>query len=289
MTKHTEDSVLALLAERYAAPEWAFFPQVPNATGGAKSRTADALAMNLWPSKGLHLYGFEIKVSRSDWQKEMQDPTKADAFARYCHCWCVVAPAGIVKVAELPPSWGLLEITSSGSLRSRKAVEPTEPREPISLPFLAGLLRAASNGRNRDLNQRYNDGYRNGVESGASHAAADVAAREKQLARREADLERAAAMLAEATGYDAGDDSANAQLRLLLRMAAALRKCGFGNTPRNRWAGIGQLRSFLQDSARVAERMAAHAECALPDLLELEQSLADAMPPEQEDSPCKLN
>ena len=33
-------------------------------------RYADAIAMNLWPSRGLAVHGFEIKISRGDWQRE---------------------------------------------------------------------------------------------------------------------------------------------------------------------------------------------------------------------------
>lgn len=144
MTKHTESSVAELLREKYSPPAWAFLTGVPDATGFSKSRTADAIAMSLWPSKGLHLYGFEIKVSRSDWLKEIQDPSKAETFARYCHVWQIVAPKGIVKVEELPPEWGLLEITDRGNLRAKKAVAPTEPRAPLSVEFVAALLRSVS-------------------------------------------------------------------------------------------------------------------------------------------------
>lgn len=60
-----------LLRERYQGRDWAFLLQVPDGTGMAKSRTADALAMGLWPSKGLNLHGFEVKASRSDWLAEL--------------------------------------------------------------------------------------------------------------------------------------------------------------------------------------------------------------------------
>ena len=69
--------VRAALARKFCAPEYALFYEVANATGSAATRSADAIAMGLWPSRGLYLQGFEIKVSRSDWLSELKNPAKA--------------------------------------------------------------------------------------------------------------------------------------------------------------------------------------------------------------------
>ena len=58
--------LMKLLRGRHPAHCWAFFENVPNATGYAQRRTADAVAMALWPSLGLELHGFELKISRGD-------------------------------------------------------------------------------------------------------------------------------------------------------------------------------------------------------------------------------
>lgn len=199
-TKHTEASVTALLREKYSAPEWAFLAGVPNATGFGKSRTADGIAMSLWPSRGLHLYGFEIKVSRSDWMKEVQDPAKAEAFARYCHVWQIVAPKGIVKVEELPPEWGLLEITDAGNLRAKKAVAPTEPRAPVDMNILAGLMRSMSNDLESQFRAvRYQAAAE--VREGAKRAAeAQVESERTLIARREESVNRVCEILKEELG-----------------------------------------------------------------------------------------
>lgn len=79
------ESVFELLRRRYPAPAWAFLEEVRNQTGYARTiRTADALAMSLYPSRGLHLHGFEVKVSRADWFRELNDPKKAEEIAAYC-------------------------------------------------------------------------------------------------------------------------------------------------------------------------------------------------------------
>lgn len=113
----TEQSITKLLAARYAAPAWAFLPQVRNGTSYRRKtvRTADALAQSLWASRGLELHGFEIKVSRTDWKKELADPDKSDDIQRFCdRWWIVVGDREIVQPGELPPTWGLMYVNGRG-------------------------------------------------------------------------------------------------------------------------------------------------------------------------------
>jgi hypothetical protein len=151
-TTHTEESMLALLEKRYMGersgngPAWAFVPKVRNAAGFQANRTIDALAMSLWPSRGLEIHGHEIKVSRSDWLRELKDPAKAEAFTDMCDRWWIVAgDAKIVAAGELPPTWGLMVATGRGLKITVQAPElpPTEaPWMPKT--FLAALLRSAT-------------------------------------------------------------------------------------------------------------------------------------------------
>jgi hypothetical protein len=135
--------VIEALKEKYALPAFAFLPNVGDSTGWSKSRTADALAMGCWPSRGLYLYGFEVKASRSDWKRELDNPAKAEAICRYCDFWYVACGArGIVQEGELPPTWGLLEPKGDKLIVTKEAPQ-LEPR-PISRPFLAAVLRRAA-------------------------------------------------------------------------------------------------------------------------------------------------
>ena len=99
----TEAAVTTLLRDRHAntgnggAGEWAFMAQVRNAAGFNATRTLDALALHLWPSRGLVLHGFEIKVSRSDWLREVKDPAKAEDACRLVEYFWIVAPKGVVQ------------------------------------------------------------------------------------------------------------------------------------------------------------------------------------------------
>lgn len=186
----SEAKIIELLSTRYSGQEWAFIRKVPNGTGMAMSRTADAIAMGLWPSKGLHLHGHEIKCSRSDWLREIQDVTKAEAFAQYCHFWWIVAPKGVVELPELPANWGLI-IPTGTSLRVKRPATCREPKV-IDHAFLAGLLRAACRcGVDAELKAAAKGEYERGYQAAQEHqksgrrAEASVAEQELRTLRKQ--------------------------------------------------------------------------------------------------------
>ena len=137
-----EAAVIAALKERFCAPAWALIPHVRNGTGYQRTtpRTADAIAMSLWPSRGLELHGFEVKVSRADWVKELENPAKAESICRFCdRWWLTVGDAEIVWAGELPPTWGLL--VPKGDKLVAKVEAPKLEAMPGDRLFLAALLR----------------------------------------------------------------------------------------------------------------------------------------------------
>lgn len=130
------------LRVKYAAPEWALLEEVHNRTGGG-TRSADAIAMNLWESHAFRIIGFEIKVSRSDWLRELKDPSKADVIAAYCDMWFIVATPDIVKEDELPPAWGLQVLKGNG-LHIIKKAPLLEDRKALDRRFVAAMIRRAT-------------------------------------------------------------------------------------------------------------------------------------------------
>lgn len=154
----TESDLLAMLRARYTekagnGDAWAFVTHVRNAAGFDANRTVDAIAMSLWPSRGLTLHGFEIKCSRTDWQRELVNPAKAEAFTQLVdRWWLVVADESIVLPGELPEGWGLLAVrgsglrcvTEAGALRPEGVSAQGRPLpDAFKRSFLASLLRAA--------------------------------------------------------------------------------------------------------------------------------------------------
>lgn len=134
----------ARLRLKYPAKEYALFHEVRNATGWqARPRYADAIAMGLWPSRGLQLEGFEVKVDRSDWISELRKPEKADAIARYCDLWWLVTPEhGVAHLDEIPVAWGWL-VPSGKTFKVAKPAVPNKAPETIDREFMASVFRAA--------------------------------------------------------------------------------------------------------------------------------------------------
>jgi hypothetical protein len=147
-----ETQVLDMLASRFSPPAYGFFRHIKSSTGySANDRTADALAIGLWPSRGIELHGFEVKVSRSDWLKELQNPAKADEIGRFCHRWWIVTGdrKNIILPGELPPTWGWLA-PQGGSLREMVGAPRMDPR-PMTLNFIASLFRR--------MDRHFSEGY----------------------------------------------------------------------------------------------------------------------------------
>lgn len=113
--KATEAELLQLLDRKHArqgnggSGEYAFLTHVRNDGGFSATRTFDGVAVSLWPSRGYAIDVYEVKVSRSDWMRELKDPAKSEAAWEIGDRFWIVATAGVVDPAELPHGWGLIE------------------------------------------------------------------------------------------------------------------------------------------------------------------------------------
>ena len=137
----TAAHIINALAAKYKAPEYAFLTEVRNSVGfSGKVRTADAMAMSLWPSRGLYMTGFEVKVSRADWKKELEQPEKAEELAQFCKMWFIACPDKMIDKDEVPPGWGLIHVKEDGGLRYVKPAPEHEAIEPSWMLF-ASLMR----------------------------------------------------------------------------------------------------------------------------------------------------
>lgn len=138
--KVTAEDIRESLRKKFTRPEWALFFEVGNGTAGNLKRWADALAMNMYPSRGLAIVGFEIKVSRNDLKKELEQPKKAEAVGCFCNQWYLVVPKGLINDTDIiPAAWGILEY-NNGSLRQTK--KPSELScQPVTKEFMAAILR----------------------------------------------------------------------------------------------------------------------------------------------------
>jgi len=137
----SEEQIFDALKGKYNENEWVLLPQVRSATGGYVERTADAIAMNCWRSRGLVLHGFEFKSSRGDWRRELKAPEKAEqSIYRFCNRWWIVTGSpNIIKEGELPPTWGWAAPVG-GKLKILVKAPKLNP-DPLDRAFVASVLR----------------------------------------------------------------------------------------------------------------------------------------------------
>jgi hypothetical protein len=154
--KMTEREMLDLLHRRYGqrsynggvdAPRYICAEHV-RAGAGFERRTADFMAVDTWESSmrqgWLTIHGVEVKVSRSDWLRELKDPDKSADGMRYAsHCWLAASDPSIIREGELPLGWGLL---CPAGARGLVAKIPAKGRrvEQITPSAIAALLRAVA-------------------------------------------------------------------------------------------------------------------------------------------------
>lgn len=183
LRKYTERDLLDALhakldseAQGNGGRRWIVAEKVRSSVGFAERnrlRTADAIAIDTWESKGLELHGFEVKCSRSDWLTELKTPEKSEPFRKFCdRWWLVTSSKDIVKPGELPHGWGHMALVENyvdqfvgtavwlpewkpsrwanyarvpvSTMRRVKPAPKMADREPVSREMLATIMRAVA-------------------------------------------------------------------------------------------------------------------------------------------------
>lgn len=207
------------LRKRYSMPEWVLMEEVRDAAGFESSRSADGIAMSMWPSRGLEINGFEIKASRSDWLRELKNPAKAEAIAAYCDRWWIVALKDLVKIEELPAGWGLMELQANGSLKEVKRAPARENVKPITRTFMAAMMRRVGELDNRIIYNLVQDAIKEDLKRNETRLQAEIEKRSKKYTEVSGRLDKIKA----ATGIDLlswGYDSVGIAAAIRYAMAA---------------------------------------------------------------------
>jgi hypothetical protein len=166
-----------LLRTHYAAPTWAFFREVSASVGGHGSR-ADGIAVAMWRSRGLEVHGIEVKHSRSDWLRELRNPSKAEQIFQYCDRWFLVTPdESVAKPEEIPPTWGWI-VARKGKLFTIKKA-PVLQAIPPTKWFMCSLVRLAHQNvvaeQAADPERKLRERFEAGVREGEARAGCDAA------------------------------------------------------------------------------------------------------------------
>lgn len=157
----TSQEILKRLRDRYPLQDgWVTMAEV---TPPGTTRRFDLIALMSWQSRGHEVMGFEIKVSRSDWLKELATPAKAEPLVRLCSRWWIVAPPEVVKVEELPATWGLLVIHPE-QVRATKQAPLLSPEPWNDSVWRCMLLRQATRERHEpdDIQKAKSEGWKEG-------------------------------------------------------------------------------------------------------------------------------
>lgn len=139
------------ISRKFSSNACAVIFEVGDGVGNStkSGRRADAISVEFWQSRGLEIAGYEIKVDRNDWLRELRMPGKADAHFVRCDRWWLVTPARrpseppIVKPEELPGPWGWLNVMENGDIHIAKKAPKLVPSMPFDKNFAFSLIRAA--------------------------------------------------------------------------------------------------------------------------------------------------
>lgn len=87
----------------------------------------DAFAIHTWPSKRFVRRAYEVKSSRADMRRDLQQPWKQDAALALSNEFYLAVPSDLsLDGFEFPPEWGVLTIGPRHGLRTIK-------RAPLAL------------------------------------------------------------------------------------------------------------------------------------------------------------
>lgn len=111
---------------------------------------ADAISIDTWRDggRGHCLHGYEVKVSRSDYLREVNDETKHLTWAAHCRYWWIVVPDAKIAFGRdnrpvMPYGWGLLVLRGRW-LRQVVAAKRRPQPDPLPDRAVAGLMRATA-------------------------------------------------------------------------------------------------------------------------------------------------
>lgn len=169
--------------------QYAIATEVGLTTGGSRRRI-DMVIVNCYASNSFRIDGIEIKVSKADLRRELEDPDKHVAFFDLLDYYTLACPEGIADLSLLPPKWGLLVVSDDGRAYYRRkplalhdSVNRTVPRG-----FFAGYVRAI---------QQYSPSaktlaaeYRRGVKDGKDEEKRHMRYQQERLSKDVERLER---------------------------------------------------------------------------------------------------
>ena len=137
---HSTRYMLDLLKVRHCKD--VFIPECKNGeTWGAR----DLLKLDAWVMRRSYTQfatiGYEIKRTRADFENDQ----KWTKYVDLCHEFYFVCPAGLIRSADIPSRVGLMWVSTSGKLRTKRKSEWIEPSQDKLMGILIYALMSRSN------------------------------------------------------------------------------------------------------------------------------------------------
>ena len=134
--------------------QWIYLPELRTGTGFGRSneQSIDAYAICCWGSDVTRV-AYEIKTSRSDFLREIKSPRKRAQALRFATEFYFAVPKGLVKVEEVPPDCGLIEVWRDQFDKLQQRAKVGAPRldgYPPTWKFLASVARRCVGVRSLD-------------------------------------------------------------------------------------------------------------------------------------------
>ena len=170
--KVTANDIYRLLAQKYSSTsEWVIAGEVQRTTGWS-DRRYDFVAMNCYPSSGYKIEVVEIKISKPDLRRELEEPEKHNVIFEQIDYYSLAAPAEIIDMSIIPPKWGVYAVKDGKLITKRKPLALHDDADrSIKRSFAASFLRAAISQNlekktlAKALQEKFDAGYEQGKAS----------------------------------------------------------------------------------------------------------------------------
>ena len=148
------DDVREALRKRFADGRRYAIAEEVGLTTGFSHRRLDMMVLDCYASNGFRIDGIEIKVSKADLKRELEDPEKHVAFFDVIDYYTLACPKGIADLRVIPPKWGVMQVNEDGTTRYvRKPIALRDDVQPdVPRGFLASIVRAIQ-GRDPSTNE----------------------------------------------------------------------------------------------------------------------------------------
>ena len=147
--------IIEALRKRHPFPTWIFAQELRLGTGWGGitipghyrrinyAQAVDVFVMHTWPSRKFLRISYEVKASRSDFLKELENPDKRLGGLFISNEFYFAAPEGMIKEEEIPEECGLIEIHTD--LKTKMIVKAPwrESCDPY-WPLIASIGRSIS-------------------------------------------------------------------------------------------------------------------------------------------------